>query len=368
MNSRRRITVKPTTGILVLAATAVGGIAGGNALADAGAEATPQLQAPAAAAVERAGGHASLADMVEAVSPSVVQIDASRQGQVIQTPFGLAQTPGAQSVGSGFIIDESGLVITNNHVVDGADTVKLKLGDGSERSARVLGRDKATDIAVLRIEGGGRYRPIQWGDSDKIRVGESVFAVGSPFGLGHSVTAGILSARGREIGAGLYDNFLQVDAPINTGNSGGPLFDASGRVIGVNTAIVSPGGGNVGIGFAIPARMAQDIARQIVSNGEVSRGQVGVGLQDLSPAIAEALGLSQAKGALIAQVQPGGPAAASGLARGDVVRSFAGKPVDDSRDFARLVAEAKPGSSVPVIIARDGRELALNLRIGTSRG
>lgn len=369
MNSTRKLSLKPMTGALLLAGTAFAGAVGGNALADTpSAPAAQSLQAPAAAAVSRAGNHGSLADMVEAVGPSVVQIDAARGARAVRTPYGVMRAPGAQAVGSGFIIDPSGLVITNNHVIDGADLVELKLSDGTKRTAKVLGRDAKTDIAVLRIEGGGRFQPIQWGDSDRIRVGESVFAMGSPFGLGNSVTAGILSARSREIGAGPYDDFLQVDAPINSGNSGGPLFDASGRVIGVNTAIFSPSGGNVGIGFAIPARMAQSIARQIVSKGGVSRGRVGVGLQELSPSIAEALGLDSADGALITQVEPGGPAAASGLSSGDVVRSFAGKPVADSRDFARFVAESRAGSTVPVTVVRNGREFALKLRIGSDRG
>lgn len=368
MRSKRKISLKPVTGALVLAATAFTGAIGGSALATAESRSAPQLQAPAAAAVTQAGDHSSLADMVEAVGPSVVQIDASRGARLVQTPFGVARTPGGQAVGSGFIIAPSGLVITNNHVIDGADQVKLKLSDGSECSATVLGRDAKTDIAVLRIEGGGKFQPIRWGDSDAARVGDSVFAMGSPFGLGNSVTAGILSARSREIGAGPYDDFLQVDAPINSGNSGGPLFDAFGRVIGVNTAIASPTGGSVGIGFAIPSRMAQNIARQIVARGEVSRGYAGVGLQEVTPTIAEALGLDSPAGAFIARVEPGSPAAAAGLSSGDVVRSFGGKRIDDARDFARYVAESRAGNSVPLTIVRNGRRLELTLRIGAARG
>ena len=370
MAAKSKISVKPMTGAILLAGVAFTGAVGGNALADSRVQtqAEQTLQAPAAAAVTRAGGHESLADMVEAVGPSVVQIDARSGPRAVRTPFGLMRSPGQQAVGSGFIIDASGLVITNNHVVDGAERVKVTLSDGSDRTASVLGTDPETDIAVLRIEGGGQFQPIHWGESDHIRVGESVFAVGSPFGLGNTVTAGIVSALGRELGAGPYDNFLQVDAAINSGNSGGPLFDANGRVVGVNTAIVSPTGGNVGIGFAIPAHMARAIAAEIVENGEVSRGRVGVALQDLSPDIAEALGLDAAKGALIAAVKPGSPAAASGLARGDVVRSFAGKPVSDGRDFARFVADSDAGETVPVTVIRNGRETALNLRIGTDRG
>ena len=373
MASKSGFSVRPASAALLLAGAALAGAVGGNAFADtnerassASATGVAQIQAPPAAAVSRAGTHASLADMVEAVGPSVVQIDATGEGRAVLTPFGAVRQPAQRAVGSGFIVDRQGLVITNNHVVDGASKVAVTLSDGTERTARVLGTDPKTDIAVLRIEGGGEFQPVQWGDSDSLRVGENVFAVGSPFGLGNSVTAGIVSARGREIGAGPYDDFLQVDAAINSGNSGGPLFDANGRVVGVNTAIFSPSGGSVGIGFAIPSRMAMNIAREIVEDGEVSRGHVGVALQDLSPDLARALDVPTAKGAVIAQVQPGGPAAASGLARGDVVRSFAGKPVEDSRDFARFVAEADAGASVPVTVLRGGRELALNLRIGES--
>lgn len=274
MRSRQPISMRPVTAALALAATALAGAGAGTALADTSIVSAPAtgIQAAPVAAVQRAAQHASLADMVEAISPSVVQIDSKAQAQAIATPFGYIQRPGAASTGSGFIVDPSGIVITNNHVLQGADQVMVKLGDGSQRRATVLGRDAKTDIAVLRIEGGGKFAAVAWGDSDSIRVGDNVFAVGSPFGLGNSVTAGIVSARGREIGAGPYDDFLQVDAAINSGNSGGPLFDSSGRVVGVNTAIFSPNGGNVGIGFAIPGRMAMSIARQIVEKGSVSRG------------------------------------------------------------------------------------------------
>ena len=271
-------------------------------------------------------------------------------------------------MGSGFIVDESGVVLTNNHVIDGASTVRVKLSDGSIRQARVLGRDEKTDLAVLRIEGGGSFKAVTWGNSDKVRVGDSVFAMGSPFGLGNSVTAGIVSARGREIGAGPYDDFLQVDAAINSGNSGGPLFDSSGRVIGVNTAIFSPSGGNVGIGFAIPSQMARRVATQITATGNVTRGYIGVGLQELSPALAAGLGLKSTDGALIAQVEAGGPAAASGLRSGDVVRKFGGTVIEDSRDFAREVARARAGTSVPAVVVRDGREVRVDLRIGRATG
>nr|WP_310524649.1 trypsin-like peptidase domain-containing protein [Polymorphobacter sp.] len=389
-------------------------------LAGTGAAAGVMLsdRAPQAAAVPTmvagpafaplAGAPASLADMVEAVGPSVVQIqvkpdagpmqrmaygdegampgfggqlpdelqdrlrdlfgDALRgrggpdQGPQ-QGPQGGPQQGGA--LGSGFIVDASGLVVTNNHVVGNATNVTVQLSDGREFKGVVLGRDPQTDIAVVRINAQGTaFKAIAWGDSDRTRVGDSVFAVGSPFGLGNTVTSGIVSARGREIGAGPYDDFLQVDAAINSGNSGGPLFDNRGRVVGVNTAIFSPSGGNVGIGFAIPAHMVQRVAQQIVANGHVARGKIGVALQAVTPDIARGMGLEETKGALVAQVDGAGSAARSGLRQGDVVRSFDGKPVDDSRDLARLVADAKAGSKVPVAVIRDGKRVSIDLAIG----
>lgn len=372
MQSKRRISVRPVTAALALMATAVAGAATPTVLAqtDVWNQSAPRaepIQAPASSVVARAGNHASLADMVEAVGPSVVQIDATGETRAVRTPFGLMRQPGRKAVGSGFIVDKSGLVITNNHVVEGVDKVEVTLSDGKAHTARVLGRDPKTDLAILRIDGAANLRPIEWGDSDSIRVGDSVFAVGSPFGLGNTVTSGIVSARGREIGAGPYDDFLQVDAAINSGNSGGPLFDSYGRVVGVNTAMFSPSGGNVGIGFAIPSSLAQKIARQIATAGSVERGYVGVGLQELNEGIAAALGLDEAKGALIAQIEPGSPAASSGLQRGDVVRGFGGREVEDSRDFARFVGDSKIGSTIPLTVLRDGRQVSIRLRIGEER-
>ena len=399
MVSIRRLSVRPFVAAVVLGTTAVAGVAGGAILTDQEqSEATKRFVAAGPAAVASGGVHASLSDMVEAVGPSVVQIQvkpmaarpagvampfgsddgglSDRLGQLFgfgfpsaggQEPFAHPrqpqQAPQRGALGSGFIVDASGLVITNNHVVEGADRVTVQMSDGRELSGRVLGRDPKIDVAVIRIEGGGRFVPIAWGDSDRIRVGDSVFAVGSPFGLGNTVTAGIVSARGREIGAGPYDDFLQVDAAINSGNSGGPLFDGAGRVVGVNTAIFSPSGGNVGIGFAIPAKMARQVALQIAETGHVSRGRIGVALQDVTTEIAGTMGLDTAKGALIAEVEAGGAAARSGVQRGDVVRRFGSKTIDHGRDLARAVADAKIGSRVPITVIRDGREVTLDLGI-----
>lgn len=322
----------------------------------------------------------SLADMVAAVGPSVVQIQVKPDFQ--PTDFGAEdlgrlfgrgpqgipeQAPAQGGLGSGFIVDAKGIVVTNNHVVGNARTVTVQLSDGRELQGRVLGRDRQTDIAVVQIEGGENFKAVGWGDSDHTRVGDSVFAVGSPFGLGSTVTSGIVSARGREIGAGPYDDFLQVDAAINSGNSGGPLFDATGRVIGVNTAIFSPSGGNVGIGFAIPAAMARQVAQQIVANGHVARGRIGVALQAVSPDIARALDAPDTKGALIAQLDPQGSAAQSALEAGDIVRNFGGKPVDAPRDLARMVANAKAGTSVKLGVLRNGKARDIDLRIGGER-
>ena len=380
MVSKRKFSLTPGIAALLLGGTAIAGAGGGIALATEQAPALNQIVAPEAAAVTRAATHSSLADMVEAVGPSVVQIQVEPEARVRQMSgsgreelmrrfFGEqpAQRDPRQrdSLGSGFIIDKSGLVVTNNHVVSDADSVTVQLSDGRELSGRVLGRDPKTDIAVVKIEGGGPFPAIAWGDSDRIRVGDSVFAVGSPFGLGNTVTSGIVSARSREIGAGPYDDFLQVDAAINTGNSGGPLFDASGRVVGVNTAIFTPTGGNVGIGFAIPARLAHEVTMQLVEHGSISRGRIGVGLQDVTDEIAAAVGLSNAKGVLISQVERGGPAALSGIRPGDVIQRFGRTVIEDGSDLARAVADAEAGTAVPVEILRNGRHMAVNLRIGS---
>jgi len=394
MASIKQFIARPGLVALLLAGSAGAGATGALALNQA-ANSSPSIVAPAVAPL-RDGRLHRLADMVEAVGPSVVQIRVMKHAEVqhLATPFGdgdddmgqggiddqlrrffgfqfapgqhfRGQEPLQGALGSGFIIDRSGIVLTNNHVVDGATEVKVQLSNGKEYTGRVLGKDSKTDVAVVKIEGGGDFRPIQWGDSDHVRVGDSVFAVGSPFGLGNTVTAGIVSARSRDIGEGPYDDFLQVDAAINSGNSGGPLFDGDGRVVGVNTAIFSPSGGNVGIGFAIPEAMARHVAEQIIAHGSIAYGHIGVTLQKVTPEIADAMQLKSTDGALVSDVGIDTPAALSGLKRGDIVRDFDGKPVKDSRAFARMVADAHVGSRVPIKVVRDGHEVDLELRIGS---
>ena len=383
MKSPRRNKAFAAVGLIAASLGAVAGASGVKAVSEVQAEAPQDAELPVGQRIAPATANSSLADMVEAVGPAVVQIEVrGGQGRGLgppaeSFPFGLEipgfgrealpPSPGRAALGSGFVVDPRGIIVTNNHVVDGANAVTVKFSDGRELAGQVLGRDPKTDLAVVRVEGNGRFKAIPWGDSDRLRVGDAVFAVGSPFGLGNTVTSGILSARGREIGAGPYDDFLQVDAAINTGNSGGPLFNAAGQVIGVNTAIFSPSGGNVGIGFAIPSRMARSVVRQIVADGHVSRGRIGVALGNLTTQTARSLGLGEARGALIVDVEPGGPAAGAGLRAGDVVTSFGGRPIEDGRALARAVAEVRVRSAVPAVVVRDGRPQNVTLTVVPTR-
>jgi serine protease Do len=268
------------------------------------------------------------------------------------------------AIGSGFIIDKSGIVVTNNHVVGGADEITVTLKDGSELDAELLGTDEKTDLAVLRIETDTALPAVAWADSDKARVGDWVLAVGNPFGLGGTATVGIVSARGRDIGAGPYDDFIQVDAPINSGNSGGPLFDQDGRVIGVNTAIFSPNGGNVGIGFAIPAELAKQVVAQLQEKGAVKRGWLGIRIQPVTPEIAESLGLDEPEGALVASVNENSPAAKAGLRQGDVILGFDEEKIADPRALTRIVATAEIGGDMPLKVWRGDKAITLSVAIG----
>jgi serine protease Do len=270
----------------------------------------------------------------------------------------------ATSLGSGFIIDPSGLVVTNNHVIADADEITVTVADNVNYKAEVVGRDTKVDLALLRIKPSKPLVAVKFGDSDQTRIGDWVLAIGNPFGLGGTVTAGILSARSREIDAGPYDDFLQTDAAINRGNSGGPMFNMSGEVIGINTAIYSPSGGSIGIGFAIPANLAAPVVEQLKDFGHARRGWLGVNIQSVTDEIAESLGLDKPKGALIASVKDGGPAQVAGIQPGDVVTSFDGKDVNDMRHLPRLVAETAIDKTVKVTLWRKRKEVTLDVKVG----
>jgi len=270
----------------------------------------------------------------------------------------------ATSLGSGFIIDPSGLVVTNNHVIDNADEITVILQDDTTLKAELVGRDKDTDIALLRVKSDKPLPAVQFGDSDKSRVGDWVLAIGNPFGLGGTVTAGIVSARSRDINNGRYDDFLQTDAAINRGNSGGPLFNMAGEVIGINTAIFSPSGGSIGIGFAIPSSLARNISQQLKDFGHAKRGWLGVKIQSVNDEIAESLALGKPHGALIAGVSDNGPAQAAGIQGGDVVLQFDGKDVPDVRRLPRIVAETPVDKVVKVKVWRKGKEQLFDVKVG----
>ena len=279
-----------------------------------------------------------------------------------------APAPGqrGQALGSGFFIDAEGHVVTNNHVIEDADRIKIILNDGSSYDAEVIGRDAKTDLALLKAKVDKPISYVTFGDSDKAEVGDWVVAVGNPFGLGGTVTSGIISARGRDIHAGPYDDFLQIDASINRGNSGGPLFDLTGQVIGVNTAIYSPNGGSVGIGFAIPSSLVKMVVADLKDDGKVDRGWLGVSIQPVTPDLAEGLGLDKPQGALIAEVTPDGPAAKAGLRQRDVVLSIGNTPIEDVRSLVRQVAGLPQGEKVDVAIWRDGAKRTVSVTVGAT--
>lgn len=271
------------------------------------------------------------------------------------------------SQGSGFVVSEDGYLVTNNHVIKGASEVSVAFKDGREFSARVIGSDPKTDLALLKIESDETFKPLKFAEA-KPRVGDWVIAVGNPFGLGGTVTTGIVSASGRDIGAGPYDNFLQIDAPINRGNSGGPAFNLKGEVIGVNTAIFSPSGGSVGIGFAIPASTAKTIVADLRDDGNVTRGWLGVQIQPVSAEIADSIGLDEAKGTIVAAVTEGSPAGKSGLRTGDTILGVDGEDIKGPKELSRKIAGIKPGTSVKMNVFRNGSERTISVKIGTMPG
>jgi serine protease Do len=340
----------------------------------------------------------SFADLAEKVSPSVVGIVVDRQfrgvaldGDPQQDPFapgspyrefferffgedfpgfgdrdrGNGPRPHQQrGLGSGFIISDDGFVVTNNHVIEDADTITVVLDDGEELEAELIGNDQRTDLALLKVETEEQLPPVTFGDSEVVRVGDWVMAVGNPFGFGGTVTVGVVSARGRDLSGGSMVDFLQIDAPINRGNSGGPTFNLAGEVIGINTAIFSPNGGNIGIGFAIPSNTAERIIEDLKDDGKVQRGWLGVHIQPVDEAIAEGFGLNEPRGALVAQVQPDSPAAAAGLKAGDVVLEWDGRPIERFKDLSRFVADTPAGTEVEAVLWRDNEETNVMVETG----
>jgi len=337
-------------------------------------------------------GPAGFADLAEKLLPAVVNISTSQtikggEDMAEGLPPDLQLPPGspfeeffhdfmekqkntphgkhkAQALGSGFIIDPNGYIVTNYHVVQDADEITVILQDDTNLTATVVGKDKKTDLALLKVNNKKPLPAVIWGDSDKIRVGDWIIAIGDPYGLGGTVTAGIISARARDINSGPYDEFLQTDAPINRGNSGGPMFNMDGEVVGVNTAIFSPSGGSIGIGFAIPSSLAKNVIDQLREHGHIRRGWLGVRIQMVTKDIADSLGLSSAKGALVSSVTPDGPAAKAGVQAGDVITHFDGKEVPEMRRLPLMVAETDVDKTIDITVFRKGQNVQLKVKIG----
>jgi serine protease Do len=394
------------------ASSAALGAAAVLAVGAGGYWAAARAQSPASQAVNPPAGLAarttplgaptSFADIVAKVAPAVVSIDIEKKagpravsygsqdappqfgfgapGQGVPFPFDFRAFPGFQggpgaaptprdaapmrASGSGFFISADGYIVTNNHVVDGADKITVKTSDGRELKAHLVGHDPATDLAVLKVEG-GPFRFVSFEDHGKPRVGDWVVAVGNPFGLGGTATAGIVSALGRpNISGSSFVDYIQIDAPINRGNSGGPTFDLEGRVVGVNSAIFSPSGGSVGIGFDIPADVAAATARQLMQDGKVTRGYVGATVQSLSPELADSLGLKSAHGVVVASMTPGGPSERAGLKPGDVIVSVNGDGVGSAAEVTRKVALARPGDEIRLGVLRSGERREIAVRSG----
>lgn len=352
-----------------------------RSLAVAGVLALSVQVAPAAAK-----GPESVAALAEQLSPAVVNIGTSRRvpggggvpfpdlpdGSPLEELFdehnpnnglGEEQMQEARSLGSGFIISADGIVVTNNHVIEGAEEIEVYLTDGTRLPATIVGKDDKTDLAVLKVDAGHELPFVEFGDSDRAVVGDWVMAIGNPFGLGGSVTLGIVSARNRDIQSGPYDQFIQTDAAINQGNSGGPLFDMDGKVVGINTAIIARGGSSLGIGFAVPVNLARPVIDQLAAFGETRRGWLGVGIQEVSEDIASSLGLKSTAGALVIDVTKGGPSEGQ-VVEGDIILEFDSKPIARMRDLPRVVAETEVGKAVPVKILRNGAEQTLSITLG----
>ena len=292
-----------------------------------------------------------------------------QQGKPQGRPDGKQRPSGEKghAVGTGFIVDANGTIVTNDHVVSKADSITITMSDGTKLPAKMLGGDEKTDLAVLKVDSDKPLPFVTFGDAAKVRVGQAVMAVGNPFGLGGTVTTGIVSARGRDIQSGPFDDYIQTDAAINRGNSGGPLFNMDGKVIGINTAIYSPSGGNIGLGFAIPSSLAEPIVAQLKDSGRVERGLLGVQIQPMTKEIAESLSLKSDKGALVAMVQPDSPALAAGIKSGDVIVSVDGKPVESIKELTRAISALKPGTSVKLGFWRDGKDMTVTAKVGDQK-
>ena len=341
-------------------------------------------------AVSNVAQPTGFADMVERVKPSVISVkvtmkateasenrDDEGSGSPMERffrrfggPDGLPERPGhdgrhpgMMGQGSGFFISADGYAVTNNHVVEGADKIEVTTDAGKTYTAKLIGTDPRTDLALIKVDGSSGF-PFARLSEGKVRIGDWVLAVGNPFGLGGTVTAGIVSARGRDIGSGPYDDFIQIDAPVNKGNSGGPAFNMQGEVVGVNTAIYSPSGGSVGIAFSIPAAAVKSVIAQLKDKGAVSRGWIGVQIQPVTQDVADSMGLKQAEGALVAEPQKDGPAAKAGVASGDVITAANGQPIRDARELARVIGGLAPGSAVKLDMLRNGKSKVVNLTLG----
>src|SRR5262245_37560234 len=363
-------------------------IAGASAMAlFAGFAAVPALMSRQAHAQEitpapvapPGGAPMSFANLIDHVRPAVVSISVRQRPDAAQGPSLEGLPPGFEqffrgqpgrpqpapvALGSGFFINGNGTIVTNHHVIDGAEEITIHTSDGRDLPADIVGSDELTDLAVIRVRGGGHFPYVTFDDATHVRVGDWVVAVGNPFGLDGTATAGIISAMGRrDAGSSAYVDYMQIDAPINRGNSGGPTFDLAGNVIGVNSAIFSPTGGNVGIGFAIPANTANGIVQQLLRSGRVTRGWIGVSIQPLDEDIARSLGLEEPRGALVASVVPDGPAARAGIQQGDVILQFDGNRIEDSRDLTQRVGATAIGANSRIEVLRNGQRRTLNMRL-----
>jgi serine protease Do len=349
-------------------------------------ETSSAVASPASVATSPSG-NGSFADIVDADKPAVVTIvttmkasgaddgtDNSEMQQQFKQFFEQQGIPvphqapqsgeHAQALGSGFIVSPDGYIVTNNHVIANATDIKVTLDDGTELPAKLIGADAKADLAVVKIEAPKALPTIAWGDSGKLKLGDQILAIGNPFGIGTTVTAGIVSARGRDLHSGPYDDFIQIDAPINHGNSGGPLVDRDGHVVGINTAIYSPNGGSVGVGFAIPSDEAKTIVAKLQKNGSIEHGYLGVQIQGVNQDVADAIGLAKPQGALVADVTEGSPAAKAGVKAGDVVTNVGSDNVTSPKDLSRLVADLSPGDKQTVTVWRGGKSIELKVAIG----